>query len=143
MSDIIPENILVNADAWLDAKDSKLIVGFDTLYCLKSTVDARRAEDSNTIRGLESDLEMSDESIRLSREHLKKAGISAAFFDDCAALAAKKILDQQETIRELAAVLEFLIGDIYWRENSPALDYLIKTLNDNDKQITESKEGEK
>ena len=116
MSDIMPENILVNADAWLDAKDSKLIVGFDTLYCLKSTADAQQAELL----------------IKLQEE-----------IDQNLELWDADVDDHNKTIRELAAVLEFLIGDIYWRENSPALDYLIKTLNDNDKQITESKEGEK
>ena len=98
-----------------------------TPYRLKSTVDAEREADSKTIRSLECDLEMSNESIRLSREHLKKIGIHAAFFDDCVALAAKKVLEQQETIAALAGTITGILSRIEGQKIT-RVEWLIKEL---------------
>ena len=98
-----------------------------TPYILKSTVDAQRAADDKTIRSLEGDLEMSNEAIRLSREHLKEIGIHAAFFDDCVALAAKKVLEQQETIAVLAETISGVVCRITGQQIT-RVEWLIKEL---------------
>lgn len=111
-----------------------------TSYRLKSTVDAEREADRKTIRSLEGDLEMSNEAIRLSREWLQKVGIHATFFDDCAALAAKEITEQRETIRELAAALEILYADFKIHAGYVYSERTEKVLEDNATRIEKAQE---
>lgn len=60
---------------------------------------------SDHVNRLEGELEMSNEAIKLARKWLKKVDISAAFFDDCAALAAQRITLQAERITVLEDAL--------------------------------------
>lgn len=62
-------------------------------------------DDKKRIKQLEGDLEMSNEAIRLVRGWLETVGISAAFFDDCGALAVKRITEQGDRVKVLEDML--------------------------------------